>query len=82
MIWLTEDLNEKDHYVDFIYSLKHSLNVQVKMAQWQYSMGFTIHQQLCRKDPEENQTNKYSRQGTCPSKLTEWVERCGAFDGR
>ena len=49
MSWLAEDLNKQDHYVGLIYSLKHRLNVQVKMAHWQYSMGFIIRQRLCRK---------------------------------
>lgn len=44
MSWLAEDLNEKDHYMGLIYSLKHSLNLHVKMAQCQYLMEFIIHQ--------------------------------------
>lgn len=30
MSWLGEDLNEKDHCVGLICSLKHSLNLHVK----------------------------------------------------
>lgn len=41
---LAEDLNEEDHYIGLIYSLKHSRNLLVKMAQCQYSVEFTLHQ--------------------------------------
>lgn len=36
MSWLAEDLNDNGHYVGLIYSLKHSLNLHVKVAQCQH----------------------------------------------
>lgn len=45
--------------------------------QWDYTSTA-----LQEEDTPENQTNVYSRQGTLPSKFTEWVKRPGAFDGR
>ena len=73
---LAEDLNEKDHYLRLIYSLKHSLNLHIKTAQCQYLMEFIVLYlmytsiTLQEDDISENQTNIYAKKGTLSSKLT------------
>lgn len=42
MSWLPGDLNEEDHHMGLIYSLKHSLSVHIKMAWCQYLMEFIV----------------------------------------
>lgn len=36
MSWLAEDLSDNGHHVGLTYSLKHSLNLHVKVAQCQH----------------------------------------------